>query len=536
MAKKRKSKPQLSPKPAALEMQPLELDRKWVLLGLAAVYLLTVAWGLIAQAPWDDDCLARYYNVRNAFNEPTTFISLWNRPLFTFLFVLTLQFGKHIIVFQMAVFAVLTYFALYKAAKTFKMPNAYLIIPFTAFQTFFFPISYSALAEPLAACIIALGFLFYSRKQFLAFTLIGSLLPLARLELSPLLAFWALVLILEKQWKFIPLFVGPTLLWNFGGTYFRGDPIWLYSITLGKETVENKYGHTTFWHYFQRYNYVIGPVIFYYFMLGLFEKIYRRKPDWFVTLQFAAGFMIYVVFSWKLNLGHAAGFLRHLVALSPLAAILALQGFNLWIDVIADKKQKMRILIYSIVIIILTLLFFSKKLFWHHSITEDPEYVKLSIISLLTAVFAIGAYLGPTLFIKKQVRLGVTVMVVGLTIAYTLITEPPNKNFMPERQTMVKVSEWYVKNKLQNTKTYVNHTWFFYGQDLDKFDDNFAHVTQENLNKAEPGSIVIWESHYSHRLFGDVQLSYFENNPNFKEILRHRTSDNRFAVVVFQKV
>ena len=51
----------------------------------------------------------------------------------------------------------------------------------------------------------------------------------------------------------------------------------------------------------------------------------------FIWWQFVTGFMLYVIFSWKLNLGNAAGFLRNLVPLSPLVAIISLQGYNFFI-------------------------------------------------------------------------------------------------------------------------------------------------------------------------------------------------------------
>ena len=45
-----------------------------------------VIWGLLSDATWDDDCATRYYNARDAIQNPLQFISIWNRPLFVILF------------------------------------------------------------------------------------------------------------------------------------------------------------------------------------------------------------------------------------------------------------------------------------------------------------------------------------------------------------------------------------------------------------------------------------------------------------------
>ena len=140
------------------------------------------------------------------------------------------------------------------------------------------------------------------------------------------------------------------------------------------------------------------------------------------------------------------------------------------------------------------------------------------------------------MIINRSAKLLVPVFIIATTMAYTMITEPPNNHDNTERQVMKKISQWYTKNNLYYRKTYANHIWFFYSSDLDKNSSNFDFVTLENLNNASPSSIIIWESHYSHRLFGDVNLDYFKDNSKFQELTRLITPDKRFGVIVFQTV
>ncbi len=311
----------------------------WLIFFIGVYLIACVIWEFTSIAPWDDDCVGKYFNAKDAINDPKQFISLWNRPLFVLLFFIPFQLGKHAILF-MSVITAVSAFYLYVAAKKLEFKNAILVVPFLLFQAFFFTISKSALAEPIASAILCFGIYFYVHKKYLAFALVGALLPLARLELALFLGIWAFVLIKEKQFKLLVLLAVPTILWSLAGTLITGETFWLYEQTVGKENSSNRYGHTSFWHYFLRYIYVVGPIVFYFFFIGLFENLLKRKSRILVTGQFVLGFALYVVFSWKLNLGQAAGFLRHLITLSPLAALLAVEGFNYWLVYIKKEKNR----------------------------------------------------------------------------------------------------------------------------------------------------------------------------------------------------
>jgi len=482
---------------------------KWPELSLVAIYVLMCFWGLSSEQTWDDDTMTRYYQVKNAFNEPEQFVSTWNRPLFTAIFAIPLQFGRDVIVYVMAFISVLTCFVLYKAFE--KQENSWLIIPFVAFQTFFFPISTNALAEPLAACIIACGFYFYMKENWVAFAIIGSLLPLARLELSPLLGIWAIILISRKKFRFLPIFLIPLLIWNFAGTYFYGDWTWLWNVTLGKEHLANRYGHTTFLWYFQRYIFIVGPVVFFFMLIGIWDAIKRKYYDWFVVVQFIAGFLIYVVFSWKFDMGNSAGFLRHLVVLAPLAGILAWAGFNTWLDL--DKKK---LFLMELAIVFIGAMV-SKKLIMHHFV-GDFWYVPISIIIGLVMLRMIPS--------KKVIM----VTVVTLLVGYTLITEPPDANANIERKIMTEVSN-FVYEKAGNRKTYSNHVWFYWANDIDY--NKHGRMTMQDIAQAKRGEFLVWENHYSNRLAGDVPFDFLYQNPQYELLLTITTKDERFASAVF---
>jgi tetratricopeptide (TPR) repeat protein len=106
----------------------------------------------------------------------------------------------------------------------------------------------------------------------------------------------------------------------------------------------------------------------------------------------------------------------------------------------------------------------------------------------------------------------------------------------PERNAMQEVSDFYTSSYLQEKTTYVNHVWFFWANELDKFDTlKFKPVTIENLNKAAQGELLIYDTHYSHRLAGDVPLKWFKDHKEWEELCRFISSDNGFQCAFYQK-
>lgn len=557
-------------------------------------------FGLNEDATWDDDCPTRYYNTQNAFKDPSQFVSVWNRPLFVLVFSPIVHLGRHSIFISMVLMTAIGAYFLYKGIRKMGIPNAFMIIPFLLFQTYFFSISRNAETEPISVTLLCLGVFFLTHKKWLGFAIVGGLVPLARLELSVLLVFWAYYLIKERKYYYLLILGAPTLLWNIAGLIIEGDAMYVINKTVGKENKENRYGHTTFGHYFQRYIYVIGPVIYAFFFAGLVQRVRRFKWDMFIMLQLVAGFFLYVIFSWKLNMGNAAGFLRNLIPLTPLVAIVALEGYNyIWetfggkieikqseskeinlppkpfnevtpdvLHAMSDKKKKAYLekvgawekevakakkaqgisdgtngnignwvwLTITIVLLILTTyVFHSFQILSHHKLTEVKDmtnwYSMLLTVAGIFLLLVLIKLLGNN---KAYYSFGI-ILGIGMLV-FTGITEPPNNNTSPERQAMEQVSDIYIGSYLKDNVTFVNHIWFFWANDLPKYDTiHFKKVTIENLEQAHIGNVCIYESHYSHRLEGNVPNTWFNEKKDWLELTRVISSDGRFYSTIHQK-
>lgn len=565
-----------------------------------AIYVIaSLVYGFMSNSPWDDDCVTRYYHTRAAIEDPSMFFSLWNRPLFVLLFFPVAQIGPWALMLQMIAITAIAGYYLYKAVEKLQFGFAPLVLPLFFFQTYFFSVSRNNLTEPLAVAIICLGLYFLVNKKYLWFAVVGSLLPLARLELSVLLAIWGLILLIEKQWKYILILAVPTLLLNVLGSFYNdGNMMWLVESTLGKEGEENRYGHTGFWHYFERYIFVTGPIVFYFLFIGLIERISKLKIDLFVFVQFVLGFMLYVVFSWKLNMGNAAGFLRNLIPLTPLTAVLALYGFNHWAKAFIPatletsgaeaesvsinetvpqpakehrykkktrkqrneeaekKKEKERkamtikkakkghmretisVYLLSIAAVVVTYLFYSHSIEMHHKLMDDVNYTHLYIIGGCTVLLIVLTLFKRPLANKIWPPIALGILLLTGTGAYTMISEPPDAHMSSERSALNQLGDIYMSGYLKDEEPlYANHLWFFWTTGLNYPDDEkYNALTMANLDSAPAHSLAIWESHYSNRIFGDVNASFIDGHKDYVELCRIITPDNKFNVALFQKL
>ena len=76
-------------------------------------------------------------------------------------------------------------------------------------------------------------------------------------------------------------------------------------------------------------------------------------------------------------------------------------------------------------------------------------------------------------FIYKKVKIAQLLFAILLslsTLAFTLITEPPSVSMSDERRTMEEISDIYTKSYLKNHPLHINHVWFFWANDFNRFD------------------------------------------------------------------
>lgn len=532
-----------------------------------AVYLLTavfaivnLVWAFYSDNTWDDDCPGRYQNTLNAFVHPEHFVSLWNRPLFVVIFSLPVQLGAWTIPVLQTMFSIIAGFSLYQVANHFKLRFAYLALPLLWFQPFVFGVSKYAMTEPLAITLICLSLWLQLEKKWSWFALCAGLLPLARLELAVFFPFYIIPILQNKAYKSLIMLAVPGLVWALAAGIIHNDPLWLLNETIFKESGENRYGNQQWHTYLSRYGYVIGPVILLFSVLGINFTSKNKHLRYYILAPFLIGFFVYTLFSWKLSLGNAAGFLRNIIPISPYITIIALAGIHAWF-VFSSKKSisvtkvkapskmknwlqkasrfnkvigngKFYGFITITIMVAITYLYYTHELKLHHKLsTTDYDY------SLFTGVLSLAIITSAGLLLNRKLfKIVLPSAIIITLLSHTLITEHPMANANDERTVVSEVANLYTKIYLSEKQTFVNHPWFIWSGKLDRYAGNLNYMVKDSLKGAKAGDIAIFDTHYCNRLGSDVSSGYMASQKDWVELARFYTPKNNFVMNAFEKV
>ncbi len=497
----------------------------------AGLFLVFALLGLLSEGTINDDDVGRFLNTREALKHPLQFISLWNRPAFVIAYVLPAQLGYWAVELLTALIAALTCFLVYRTAQRRAMENAAVSIVMLALQPLFFMLSFSALVEPLAALLVAASMHALLSRRYVGSAVFAALIPLARLELSLLLAVWAILYFRHGHWRLIFILPVGLIGWNVAGALMTADPFFLYNqVFTGAQRIYDAYG---FWHYPSTFIFIAGPVAFAFVVVGLLHALWRRRLDW-VHFGFLTMLLAYILLSWKLSMGQAAGFLRHFTAISPLTALIALEGFNEWIRV---ERKPLITLSALIGVVVVTGVYLSRELSGGLVPQGPVEHWKLAIVSALALVALGHAFLPRLGWERRFVRMGLLGLVVLLNVAHLAITEKPIRLTL-EQQVVKSTAAWYRAARLDDRVTLCNHGWFHFFAGTDHLSlERCPKLTKENLVAAPDGAVAVWEGHYAHRLHGDVPPDYFHLNRDWYIHRRFTGPDvTGFFAVALEKV
>lgn len=516
-----------------------EISERAVWAVLALVGVVIFYWLINSPRPYDDDSINRYFMAQAALEKPDLFLNFWGRPLAILFFALPAQAGYWYCATLTAVLTIGTCYFIYKAAVAAGFKNAWLAMVFAIAQPFFFITSFSLSTEPLAAFFLAWGLFLFYRKNSIGAALILSMVPLARSELVLILPIFAWLLFKDK--KYVPILLLGTglLIYQIAGMLATGDI--LYLLSASKSFTGGLYANGPFDHYFQRFIFISGPIIFVFMLLRLAHDV-KNKDINVINFSLIVTLATHVYLYWKGDVAHA-GFLRHFAAISPAMALMALQGYHIWSDNDPGKNRFFNTAVLAGTTVLI-LVYYSVELFGSFSIVNpatgktSPEYSKFLLALLLLFFFIINKYLNIQ---NKETKLIMMVAVIAGSCWYTFSKEKPLQ-LSPEQQTVRNCYEYFNANVKNNVeKTMVAHSWFFFYDNYNfytKPDSGgpYVEMRKEKLEALPVGGIVLWDSHYSWRLSSNVQQEDLVNNPNFKLQQQFVSNDRRFVIYVFEKI
>jgi hypothetical protein len=523
---------------------------------------VSAIWAMSSNYTWDDDAATRYMYTLNAANNPKVFLDSWVRPLFSVIFYLPIHFlGRAGLVLMMSLMTATSGVLLYKGLRHKGYDNAYAVVFFLLFQTFVFGISRDAMTEPLASFIFSLGLYFYFTDRLAWFAVAGSLLPLARTETVLLLPFWAFVLLQRKKYFFIPLLGTGILLWIMSWALYAGDFMAFFKEVFKSSEAPNRYARTSITHHFGKLVYVLGPAVYLFFLLGYVTSIRKFISDYFIFLQFTAGFVMYGYFSSaNVSLGQSGGALRNLITLSPLAAVIALYGFNYWISIfrkkeenipvpaetLSKKQQKkkpvankkddvwMKKAILAVFVLLLMLLaarLLSAKLLLRQNFSEDEtDYTILAFLGgccLLVLLSIVEVIKKPFIFIF---------LLFALQVGFTLYFESPDSHSNEERVALNDALAWIRKADMEKNRIYCNNAWLFWAAGGNQADTvKYGGIDSSSIRRIKTGEVVVWEPHYTGKNYTNIPQTVFLNDTTMQLVSIIRDKDNGSRALIFVK-
>lgn len=527
MKNKKKNAPQVK----AVEADFDAKYSKYYWLIIPVLTIIYFVFSYFSNGFYQDDEVAHYINMRDFWSNPWIIMSNWGKPGWKIFLVIPALAGfKFTLLINSFITALTAYFTVI-LAKAVKFKNAILAGVLFAFQPLILQLSFRNYAEIFTGLLLVLTLYFYYKDKYILSALMCGLSFTARQEAALLGLALAIFFIIEK--KYLPiLFLGVfPLLLDLLGYFHTGDILWVWSEMKGLGEL-NMGVNRSFFHYFGVLIYIIGPVAFSLFIIGLIVPfIGKEKFQNFNTKESLIYIFFFIVFLFQCYLvekGTNPGSWRYLLQISPFIALIALIGFNQ----LPDKRTKSYVIGTLAFTIVIILLFLSKAA-TGLVITDTPEFSKLIAIILFTA----GAF-----FYVLSARIAkmnqLVIFTAVIAIGFTFLTEKP-KQQTPENTAINNIAEWYKQNKNNSPEVLYNHSLIiFYGNITGTEKQNFKILNMKSLEEAPKGSLVVWDSHYSYRpeYKNDTQLEFLEKNPNYKLLTQFASSDRRFAAFIFEKL
>lgn len=449
-------------------------------------------FSFISDGVWGGaDNYIHYRLARYSFDHPEFFLDHWGKPLFTLLSSPFAQFGFEGIKFFNLLIGSITGFLCFRIAQKCAYTNPILAIPFTVFTPMFFSMMFSSMTEVLFAFVVIFAVYFFFKSNYITSAIVISFLPFARTEGIVIMPCFFLALIYVKQYKGIFFLATGSILYTLIGGFYYHDFLWLIT-KMPYGDASALYGHGALFDFIKAYDEITGKLIGLLLLIGsvyiLIQLVKRRdRSSVLEFLIILAPFILYLSFHsflWWKGMGGSLGLTRVMAGVMPLAALLALKGWNL----LTENKVVSNVFLKAGLSILL--LFF--------------------IIKTTTATYSLPIKLdGPPKLIK-------------------------------EASMWLKDSEYY------NKKMYYYDPLFFQMLDISPYDATRIQELIPNRDKPEEGiaigEIVLWDAHFSANE-GQLPLKRMQDNEHF-QTLKVFTPEYPFTVLggynyeihIFQKI
>jgi len=355
----------------------------WIILSLLFVFWFSVTYlseGSIDMA----DSLIHFKIARQAFKQPEFFLDLWAKPLFTVLCSTFAQFGYMGAKFFNLLIAFITASVGYKLAKRLEIRNAFLYPVFLLFFPIYAITMISSLTEILFGFVMLLAIYFFFENKFIWSAIVISFIPFARTEGFGVLAAFAFVFAINRNFRSIPFLLLGTLFFSLVGWSYYNDFFWTFTKIPYSNAGSTLYGSGNIFFYWKDSEWIFGTPLMLLITAGSFFIFYQIIKTMRKTNPFAInpainellliwmiffGFIFFQSFIWYKGIMAVLGSHRFIASIAPVGALIALRGFDSIVRLTSTRKW------VAILTSIIILFFVIQKPFilYHFPIKLDPE-------------------------------------------------------------------------------------------------------------------------------------------------------------------
>ncbi|HYE75476.1 MAG TPA: hypothetical protein VEF04_19190, partial [Blastocatellia bacterium] len=314
-------------------MSLLTLPRSRAIAWLALFTAIGIALVFLYPDSYQQDGGYHFQHCRWAWKYPGMFVSVWGRPLFTFLY----SFPAFISYDATRIFNVListaTAWQTWRLAKDLKLARAEFVIPLLFLQPSFFILVPDLLTETLFALIFVIAIRLHLNGWIKVGMFVASLMILTRPEGFFLGALWGVWVLFDRRltqawWKRISsklILASGALMWWLAAYLITGDALFIMH-NWPREWHEGTYGRGFFGIYILRLPEIAGLLLSVPFIYGL-VRLLRKSELVTLTSSFLLIFGLHSLFRTFGTFGDA-GYPRYLVCVSPAIAIITLVGWE----------------------------------------------------------------------------------------------------------------------------------------------------------------------------------------------------------------
>ena len=448
------------------DIMPFDLDEWlgkyiWVL-----VPVLVMLYYLFSQGStgfYQDDEIGHYNGIRLFFSEPFSIMGNQPKPGWKILMVLPSLFGAQGVLLAHCLMAALTVVATYYLGRTMKIRNSSVGAILLAAQPLFLQLSFRTYSEITAGLLAVLMLLFYQRKNYILAAVFSSYIFSIRQEFALISIILGVILLMKRQWVAFLMLAWTPIVLAIIGWAVTGNPRWLLD-DMWKIGAGVVVPHRHFWHYFETYIFMVGPVTLALLVIGYWSFLAKGK-GWmegvreygFFFLTFTVMWAWAVFSAWDVpNFGANPGHWRYLLSIAPLTAVYATIGLN---TMLSEGGKKYASIALGVLLLIV-LVFLSRETDGFVLKENTRSYANLLMVFVVFVVFLMTTVLKA---MKPRVAI-IALLVVG--IGFTVYAEKPRK-LNSEGEAVKEAATWYQSQPLKDRPLYCNHTMFSHFAGID---------------------------------------------------------------------